>query len=203
MPKLKNWGGARAGAGRPIVGKGKRQITTIALEPVLLAALERRAKLTGLSRNELVNRLLSERLLSDNQESVQMPLIDTPAPPADDFEQALAALDAEPELTPRPALAPCLADWLAMPPSDFGQSLANELELRPVKRGAFDWSLVKGNEAIEQELKRLTKPYGKRFVELLTSGRTDIKPPPRLKEICDMSERARRCSLLELAGITF
>ena len=152
--------------------------------------------------SEAVNKLLSERSLSESTPSVQKPLIDTPAPPADDFEQAMANVDADPELTPRPTLAPCLDDWLKMTDLDFGQSLANQLEFRPVKRGAFDWSLVKGNEAIEQELKRLTKLYGKRLVELLISGRTDLKTM-RLKEICDMSERARRCALLELAGITF
>lgn len=186
MPKLlKKRGGARPGSGQKPIGDSRRIIKTIALEQKLWDAIEAYRTQAGLSRNGAVHKLLSERLL-----------------PADDFEQALAALDADPEFTPSPTLARDLEEWLHKTPSDFSQSLAYELGLRPVKRGAFDWSLVKENEAINQNLKRLTELYGEKLVELLTSGRTDLKTM-RLKEICDMSERARRCSLLELAGITF
>lgn len=186
MPKLlKKRGGARPGSGQKPIGDSRRIIKTIALEQKLWDAIEAYRTQAGLSRNGAVHKLLSERLL-----------------PADDLEQALAALDADPELTPRPTLAPCLADWLKLTDLDFGQSLAYELESWPVKRGAFDWSLVKENEAINQNLNRLIELYGKKLVELLTSGRTDLKTM-RLKEICDMPDPDRRCALLDLAGITF
>lgn len=192
MPKLKNWGGARPGSGRPIVGKEKRQITTIALEPVLLAALERYAKQAGLSRNEAVNRLLSECLLAGRPKSVQKPLIDTPAP-GDDLAQAIAALDADPEFTTAVApLAPCMSDWLNMPSQKFGEALANELELLalPPRPNNFDKDVTK----------QLTAIYGEHLVNLILSTKTELTNRT-FQELIGYDEDPRRYRLLALAGI--
>lgn len=180
MPKLKNWGGARPGSGRPIVGKEKRQITTIALEPVLLAALERYAKQAGLSRNEAVNRLLSECLL-----------IDAPAPPDDDLAGMVAAI--ERETGPPLALARDLKEWLDKTPSDFGQSLANELELLALPESKNNWDTYAASQ--------LSKLYGDPLVNLLLSRKTKLTNRTFQELIGSDDEGRRRRLLYELLGI--
>lgn len=143
--------------------------------------------------SEAVNKLLSERSLSESTPSVQKPLIDTPAPPADAFEQALAALNADPEMTPRLSLAPCLADWLDMPFSYFGFALANELQLLALPETKNNWDPSAASQ--------LSKLYGDHLINLLLSRKTKLTNKT-FQELLGYEEQARRCHLLyELLGI--
>lgn len=197
MPKMKNWGGSRPGAGRPLTGKGKRQITTIALEPALIAALERYAKQAGLSRNEAVNRLLSSCLLSDRPESVQKPLIDTPG---DELAQAMAAVDADPELTPRPALPLCLADVLELSPVMFGQwfteALAKMIPPPLEQQDQFKdhWP------AADPNVLNGFRQYGPELIDAIKAGKIRMIPA-QAKGLSNADESERRKALITFAGI--
>ena len=183
MPKLKNWGGARPGSGRPIVGKEKRQITTIALEPVLLAALERYAKQAGLSRNEAVNRLLSECLLST-----------PPEPSYDD----LAGMVADIEQDTGPTLAPCLDDVLSYSPAHFGQWLAeNLLPLSPELQSQY-----KARWSSENSKLNCFRQYGPELIGAIKAGKIGLVPAPTLL-MARKTDTELRKDLINLAGITF
>lgn len=191
MPKLKNWGGSRPGAGRPMAGQGKRQITTFALEPALLAALERYAKQADISRNEAVNRLLSERLLSDRSESVQTPLIDTPAP------ESLSAMIAAIERETGPALPLCQADVLDMPPETFGQWFVDTLIPCPLEQQAqFKGPWMRAPEGVLNGFKH----YGPELIDAIKTGKVKLSPP-QAKGLGSADEPTRRKALLDVAGI--
>lgn len=183
MPKMKNWGGSRPGAGRPLTGKGKRQITTIALEPALIAALERYAKQAGLSRNEAVNRLLSSCLM-----------------PGDELAQAMAALDADPELTPRPALPLCLADVLELSPVMFGQWFTEALaKMIPIPTEQQDQFKDHWRTADTNVLNGF-RHYGPEVIGAIKAGKIRMIPA-QAKGLSNADESERRKALITFAGI--
>jgi len=194
VPKLlKKRGGARPGSGQKPIGASRRIIKTIALEQRLWDAIEAYRTQAGLSRNGAVHKLLSERLLIDAP-SVQMPLIDTPAPPVDDLELALAVVAAiERETGPNLALARDLKEWLDKTPSDFGQSLANELELLALPESKNNWDTYAASQ--------LSKLYGDPLVNLLLSRKTKLTNRTFQELIGSDDEGRRRRLLYELLGI--
>ena len=192
MPKLKNWGGARPGSGRPIVGKEKRQITTIALEPVLLAALERYAKQAGLSRNEAVNRLLSECLL---------------APPDDERIKALTELSHALENPPGEKIPdwftsekPTFEELITEPaPAKFGQWLADNIpSLSPELQSQYK---ARWQTADPNTLNGL-RQYGSELIGAIKAGSLKLHPD-QARGIGRMDDRELRKALINLAGITF
>jgi hypothetical protein len=203
MPKLKNWGGARPGSGRPIVGKEKRQITTIALEPVLLAALERYAKQAGLSRNEAVNRLLAGCLLSDNQESVpgvsvkqvskgssqsvQKPLIDKQNDNKANLPDWFTS--------EKPTFEELISDYAA---AKFGQWLAENLPpLSPELQSQY-----KARWSSENSKLNCFRQYGPELIGAIKAGKIGLVPAPTLLTARKTDTELRK-DLINLAGITF
>jgi hypothetical protein len=184
MPKLKNWGGARPGSGRPIVGKEKRQITTIALEPVLLAALERYAKQAGLSRNEAVNRLLSERLLIDPP-SVQKPLIDK----QNDNKGILPDWFTSDK--------PLLVEVLEYKPAKFGQWFTESLIPMPTDKQ--EQLKDAWRDADKQIFNRLQE-YGQELIGAIRAGKADLDPA-LVSNLINMDDSTCREYLIAWAGI--
>ncbi len=58
--KKRNWGGARAGAGRKSISKGPLVTIGLTVEAATKEKMQRLAKAEGISMSEFVNRLVKE-----------------------------------------------------------------------------------------------------------------------------------------------
>ena len=58
--KKRNWGGARAGAGRKSISKGQLETIGLTVEAATKEKMQRLAKAEGISMSEFVNRLVKE-----------------------------------------------------------------------------------------------------------------------------------------------